>query len=67
MSSFQSLAAKPLLDLPPEELLDIAVEKLQRASIRLVEWRTLLYRRMNVPRIVTVSLPRLFRFFFHYC
>jgi hypothetical protein len=65
MSSVESHVTEPFLNLLPEEMLDIALEKMQSVGINLVEWRTLLYRRMNVPRIVSVSLLGLF-LFFHY-
>ena len=39
----------------PEELVDKALKTLQDAGIELIEWSSLLYRRMNVPVIVKVS------------
>lgn len=42
-------------DLDPEQVLDIALHKLQSAGIQLVEWGGLLHSRMNVPRIVSVG------------
>ncbi|KAF4613878.1 hypothetical protein D9613_007534 [Agrocybe pediades] len=36
----------------PAELVDLALQALQRAKIEIVEWRSLLYRRMNVPNLV---------------
>ncbi|KAI0245813.1 hypothetical protein BJV78DRAFT_1382097 [Lactifluus subvellereus] len=53
MSSFAPHITEPCLDLLPEEILDITLDKMQSAGIKPVEWRTLLYRRMNVPRIVS--------------
>ena len=47
----------PLLnihDTVPEELVDKALNTLQEAGIKLVEWRSLLYRRMGVPVIIRV-------------
>ncbi|KAF9466757.1 hypothetical protein BDZ94DRAFT_1157418 [Collybia nuda] len=37
--------------LPPEALVDIAMERLSAAGVQLIEWRALLYRRLNVPII----------------
>ncbi|KAI0349715.1 hypothetical protein OH77DRAFT_1414481, partial [Trametes cingulata] len=41
-----------LHDLSPEELVNMALTALQQAGIELVEWKTLLYRRMGVPLVV---------------
>ena len=38
----------------PEELVDVALHKLQVAGFELIEWRTPLYRRMCVPVILMV-------------
>ncbi|KAK0464606.1 uncharacterized protein EV420DRAFT_1517157, partial [Desarmillaria tabescens] len=38
--------------LPPETLVEGALWRLNRAGIIVTEWRTLLYRRMNVPLVV---------------
>ncbi|TDL22820.1 hypothetical protein BD410DRAFT_769812 [Rickenella mellea] len=38
-----------ILDYEPGEVVDIALQALQNDNIKLVEWRALLYRRMNVP------------------
>lgn len=40
--------------LPPEVLVDIAMERLSAAGVQLIEWRALLYRRLNVPIIAKV-------------
>lgn len=40
--------------LPPEALVDIALERLSAAGVQLIEWRALLYRRLNVPIIAKV-------------
>jgi hypothetical protein len=45
-----------ILNHEPEEVVDLALEKLQEAGIMLVEWHSLLYRRMNVPLVIRVSL-----------
>jgi hypothetical protein len=45
---------KNVFDLPPAELVDLALSRLQNAGVKLIEWRALLYRRMNVPVIVKV-------------
>ena len=41
--------------LRPEEMLDIVIHYVQSENIQLVEWNVLLHRRMNVPRIVSVT------------
>jgi len=41
-------------NLPPEEVLDIALHHMQNEGIELVEWNILLHLRMNVPRILSV-------------
>ncbi|KAK0464605.1 uncharacterized protein EV420DRAFT_1517156 [Desarmillaria tabescens] len=40
-----------IFSLPPEILVDIALFQLNRAGIIVTEWRTILYRRMNVPLV----------------
>jgi hypothetical protein len=45
-----------LFDLEPEALVDMALHKLQTTGTRIIEWRSLLYKRMHVPVIITVSL-----------
>lgn len=40
----------------PLELVDLALHELQAAGIEPIEWGAHLYRRMNVPTIVQVSL-----------
>jgi len=49
-------AAAPDL-LHPEEVLDLVLHSsyVQSKDIQLVEWNLLLHRRMNVPRIVSVT------------
>lgn len=44
-----------VLYLDPAEVVDIALQKLQKAGVELIEWRSLLYRRMNVPVVLVVS------------
>ena len=39
----------------PEELVDRALKTLQDAGIQLIEWQSLLHRRMNVPVVIRVS------------
>ncbi|THH16508.1 hypothetical protein EW146_g4140 [Bondarzewia mesenterica] len=41
------------LDETPEELVDKALDRLQMAGVQLIEWGTLLFRRMGVPVILT--------------
>lgn len=41
--------------LRPEEVLDLVLHYVQSKDIQLVEWNILLHRRMNVPRIVSVT------------
>jgi hypothetical protein len=58
------MSSQPLTDLSLEEILDTALQKIQSEGIEPVEWFPLLHRRMDVPRVVTVSqqgLPQ-FRF-----
>lgn len=48
----------------PTELVDMVLEALEKARIGAVEWRSLLYRRMNVPTLVkvnTFNLPMMTR------
>lgn len=45
-----------ILNLQPVEVVDLALERLQTAQIILIEWRALLYRRMNVPVLVKVRV-----------
>jgi len=54
-----------ILNNKPEVVVDKALERLQRAGVVLIEWRALLYRRMNVPIIVKVSFSLLLCFIFH--
>ena len=61
MSSFEDPVAEHLLN-PPDKILDIIVGKMQSAGIELVEWGTLLYRRLHVPRVHAVCFLRLFLF-----
>jgi hypothetical protein len=44
----------PLQNLHEEEIVDVALSRLQSACIQLVEWRALLFARMNVPVVVRV-------------
>ena len=44
-----------ILDNHPAEVVDMALQALQVASVPLIEWRALLYRRMKVPILVKVS------------
>lgn len=45
-----------ILNHEPEEVVDLALEILQGAGITfIVEWHSLLYRRMNVPVVIRVS------------
>jgi len=44
-----------ILDNHPAEVVEIALNALQRAGIQMIEWRALLYRRMRVPILVSVS------------
>jgi hypothetical protein len=48
------LLCPSLLGLDEEELVDIALTRLQCACIQVVEWGALLFRRMNVPIVVKV-------------
>lgn len=76
MITTQSVAAFPprtYLDAPikqdnddtlryePAEVVDMALGRLQRAGIVLIEWHSLLYRRMNVPVLIKaricISMP----------
>lgn len=45
--------------LSPEELVDRALKTLQDAGVQLIEWRSLLYRRMGVPVVLKVNSFRL--------
>lgn len=45
-----------ILDYEPAEAVDIALRRLQKAGVELIEWGALLHRRMKVPVIVRVSL-----------
>jgi hypothetical protein len=56
------MSSQPLADISPEEILDTALQKMQSEGIEPVEWHALLFRRMNVPRIVSVSRPGLLHF-----
>ena len=60
LSTLPTLTLKGCLDPQilsndPAEVVDMALDRLQRAGVQLIEWRALLYRRMNVPIVVTVS------------
>ncbi|KAI0062295.1 hypothetical protein BV25DRAFT_1804045 [Artomyces pyxidatus] len=44
--------SKSLLDLLPEEVVEIALQRLLHAGVELIEWRAPLYRRMKVPIMV---------------
>ena len=44
-----------IYDSSPEELVDGALKALQDAGIQLIEWQSLLHRRMNVPVVIRVS------------
>ncbi len=44
-----------IYQLSPEQLIDKALKTLQDAGIQLIEWLSLLHRRMNVPVIIKVS------------
>ncbi|KDR77351.1 hypothetical protein GALMADRAFT_139336 [Galerina marginata CBS 339.88] len=47
---------KHILDYQPAEVVDIAIQALQNVNVKLIEWRALLYRRMNVPvRVINYS------------
>ena len=46
-----------IYELSPEELVDKALKALQNAGIQLIEWKSLLYRRMGVPLIIKVCCP----------
>jgi hypothetical protein len=52
---FLNASTKTILDHEPPEVVDIALQKLQKAGVELIEWRALLCRRMNVPVILKVS------------
>ena len=43
-----------IYELSPEELVDKALKALQNAGVQLIEWKSLLYRRMGVPLIIKV-------------
>lgn len=53
---YLNASKKTILDYEPAEVVDIALQKLQKAGVELIEWRSLLYRRMNVPVILKVNL-----------
>jgi len=40
----------------PSAVVDLALYRLQKAGVALIEWRSLLYRRMNVPFVIKVSV-----------
>ncbi|KAI0323404.1 hypothetical protein GY45DRAFT_1406172 [Cubamyces sp. BRFM 1775] len=44
--------ATDIYECPPEELVDKALKTLQETGLQLIEWRTLIYRRMGVPVIL---------------
>ncbi|KAI0663748.1 hypothetical protein C8Q70DRAFT_906522 [Cubamyces menziesii] len=48
----QSPSASNVYEFSPEELVDKALRALQEAGVQLIEWKTLLYRRMGVPVIL---------------
>jgi hypothetical protein len=49
-----------MFTLQPEALVDMAMERLSAAGVQLIEWRALLYRRLNIPIIAKVCpVPRL--------
>jgi len=51
------MSSNALIDLyRPEELLDFALHYVQSEDIQLVEWNISLHRRMNVPRIISVTV-----------
>jgi hypothetical protein len=50
-----SSVLKDVFDRQPAELADVALSRLQAASVKLIEWRALLYRRMGRPMILRVS------------
>lgn len=43
-----------ILENDPIEVLDLALSRLQAAGVKLIEWRDLVYRRMNVPASIKV-------------
>jgi hypothetical protein len=46
-----------ILHCEPAEVVDMALERLQRAGlVMIMEWQALLYRRMNVPVLVKVKV-----------
>jgi len=56
---FFNTSTKTILDHEPAEVVDIALQNLQKAGVELIEWRALLCRRMNVPVILKVSFNTL--------
>ena len=50
----QSPSASNVYEFSPEDLVDKALRALQEAGVQLIEWKTLLYRRMGVPVILKV-------------
>ena len=53
LESQSRLSLSPsLLGLGQEELVDIALTRFQCASIQVVEWGALLFRRMRVPIVI---------------
>ena len=52
---FDRSTTKDVFESSPEELVDIALSRLQAAGIQLIEWMALLYRRMDVPIIIRAS------------
>ena len=49
------MSSDALIDLLRPEGLDLVLHYVQSEDIQLVEWSILLHRRMNVPRIVSVT------------
>ena len=45
---------------PPEALVDLALQQLSAAGVKLIEWRAMLYRRMSVPMIPKVCFYAVF-------
>lgn len=50
------IAKNSLFDQSPEELVDIALQRLQTAGLDPIEWRAPLYRRMGIPKILMVRV-----------
>ena len=53
-------SSKDIFDYQPAVLVDVALSRLQAASVKLIEWRAPLYRRMGRPIILRASALTIF-------